>query len=88
MLACVRGMLAGIPLAFFLSFDARTINQEVQRTSAATIRQVRAVPSRTLVSRCTGVVTGMPLPGAAMVRGPTVNDRLPNRLDKATELHR
>jgi hypothetical protein len=40
MLACERGLFAGIPLAFSLGFDAHTINQEVQQTSTATMRQV------------------------------------------------
>ena len=33
-------MLAGVPFAFTLSFDACAINQKVQRAGAATIRQV------------------------------------------------
>ena len=39
MLACVRGMLAGIPLTFALCFDACAIDQEVQRPSSTAIWQ-------------------------------------------------
>ena len=39
MLACVRGMLARIPLAFTFGLDACAVDKEVQWSSGTAIRQ-------------------------------------------------
>ncbi len=67
-------MLACVPFAFILGFDARAINQEVQRTGAAAIRQLHVQYSLAAAQR------------AEIGHCPVQSDQLQETLDETSRL--